>query len=154
MSHSVPRRVVEAFYQAYVSRDPDRIGLCLDDDVEWLVAGPVEVMQVCGHWHGKSAVIDRFARQVPQVIDFRDLQIEQLLVDGEASAMCGRIICVHRRTGRLISHRVAHFVRYRDEKVISFLAINDSLDAAEQFMDRRVDFLGTSEPPEGDLVVI
>ncbi len=154
MSHSVPRRVVEAFYQAYVSRDPDRIGLWLDDDVEWLVAGPVEVMQVCGHWHGKSAVIDRFARQVPQVIDFRDLQIEQLLVDGEASAMCGRIICVHRRTGRLISHRVAHFVRYRDEKVISFLAINDSLDAAEQFMDRRVDFLGTSEPPEGDLVVI
>lgn len=154
MTHSVPRRIVEAFYQAYVSRDPDRIGACLHDEVEWLVTGPVEVMQVCGHWHGKTAVIDRFARQVPQVIGFRDLQIEQLLVDGEASAMCGRIVCVHRRTGRLISHRVAHFVRYCDEKVISFLAINDSLDAAEQFMDRRVDFPGPVEPSDGDLIVI
>jgi len=139
MTTPVSRSVVEAFYQAYVSRDPQRIAMFLDDDVEWLVAGPAEVMQVCGRWQGKAAVIDRFARVVPQVIDFKSLHIENLLVDGDQSAMFGRVTSVHRRTGRVISHRVAHVVRYYDDKVVYFRVINDSLDAAEQFIGRTID---------------
>ena len=136
MGYSVPRAVVEAFYDAYASRDPARIGAMLDDDVEWTVAGPVEVMQVCGHWHGRSAVMERFAHAMPQIIRFKALEIEHLLVDGDSSALFGRISCQHRQTGRLICHRVAHIVRYRDDKVIYFRVINDSLDAAEQFAGR------------------
>ena len=71
MTEPVARSVVEAFYEAYISRDPQRIGALLDDDVEWHVTGPAEVMQVCGHWQGKAAVIDRFERQVPKIIDFK-----------------------------------------------------------------------------------
>jgi ketosteroid isomerase-like protein len=136
MSYSVPRAVVEAFYDAYVSRDPARIGAMLDDDVEWTVVGPVEVMQVCGHWHGRAAVMDRFARAIPEIIRFKALDIEHLLVDGDRSALFARISCQHRQTGRLICHRVAHIARYRDDKVIYFRVINDSLDAAEQFAGR------------------
>jgi ketosteroid isomerase-like protein len=145
MTSPVPRPAVEAFYQAYISRDPQRIGALLDDDVEWEIAGPVEVMQVCGHWRGKAAVIDHFARVVPQVIDFKCLDIEHLLVDGDRSAMFGRISSVHRRSGRRISHRVAHIARYRDGKVVYFRVINDSLDAAEQFIGHEIDLTG---PPD------
>ena len=144
MGYSVSHAVVEAFYAAYISRDPVRIGAMLDDDVEWIVAGPVEVMQVCGHWRGKAAVVDRFARTVPQVIHFKGLDIEHLLVDGDCSALFGRIRCQHRQTGRLICHRVAHIVRYRDDKVVAFRVINDSLDAAEQFAGRAFNL--TDEP--------
>jgi len=129
-----PRAVGDAFYEAYVSRDPARIGAMLD--VDWIVAGPVEVMQVCGHWRGRSAVMERFAHAVPQLIRFKALEIEHLLVDGDCSAMFGRISCQHRQTGRLICHRVAHIVRYRDDKVIYYRVMNDSLDAAEQFAGR------------------
>jgi ketosteroid isomerase-like protein len=138
MPNSVPRTVVDAFYQAYISRDPEQIGAMLDEDVEWYVAGPVEVMQVCGYWRGKAAVVDRFARIVPQVIKFKSLDTECLLVDGDSSALFGRIACLHRPTGRLICHRVAHFVRYRNGKVVYFRVINDSLDAAEQFIGHRI----------------
>ena len=152
MPNSVPRAVVDAFYQAYISRDPEQIGAMLDEDVEWYVAGPVEVMQVCGYWRGKAAVIDRFARIVPQVIEFKSLDTECLLVDGDSSALFGRIACMHRPTGRLICHRVAHIVRYRNGKVVYFRVINDSLDAAEQYIGHRINLKDDAVSTGSDLV--
>jgi ketosteroid isomerase-like protein len=154
MTAPVARSIVEAFYAAYISRDPQRIGALLDDDVEWQVSGPAEVMQVCGLWQGKAAVIDRFECQMPKIIDFKSLQIDHLLVDGDHSAMFGRITCVQRQTGRLISHGVAHVVRYYDGKVINFRVINDSLDAAEQFIGHHIDLTGPADPAGDDLVAV
>lgn len=142
MAAAVSRAVVDEFYRAYRSRDPQWIGALVDDNVEWQVAGPAEVMQVCGHWRGKAAVIDRFARVVPQVVDFKNLDIEHLLVDGDCSAMFGRVTSVHRRSGRCISHRVAHVARYRNGKVVYFRVVNDTLDAAEQFIGHQIDLTG------------
>lgn len=154
MNYSSQRAVVDAFYRAYISRDAEQIGAMLEDDVEWHVAGPVEVMQVCGHWHGKAAVVDRFARVVPLAIDFKNLEIESLLVDGDRSAMFGRVTCVHRESNRSICHRVAHLVEYRNGKAISFRCINDSLDAVEQFVGRHINFGDVAVPTCGDLIAV
>lgn len=144
MAELVARAAVEEFYRAYISRDAQRIGATLDDDVEWHVAGPAEVMHVCGFWRGKTAVIDRFARLVPQVIEFKKLHIEHLLVDGDSSALFGRITVRHCGSGRLIAHRVAHITRYRDGKAVYFRCINDSLDAAEQYIGRPIELTTTT----------
>jgi ketosteroid isomerase-like protein len=138
MANAVSRDVVEAFYQAYVSRDAERIGAFVDDDVDWVVNGPVEVMHVCGVWRGKAAVIARFASEMPKIIQFKSLEIESLLVDGDSSALFGRIACVHLPTGRQICHRVAHLAHYRDGKVVSLRVMNDSLDAAEQYVGHHI----------------
>lgn len=153
MNSPVSRAVVDEFYSAYMSRDAARIGACLDDDVEWHVAGPVEIMQVCGYWRGKAAVIDRFARIVPTIVKFKSLDIESLLVDGDMSAMFGRIHCTHVASGRSICHRVAHIVRYRDGKVFFYRVINDSLDAAEQYVGHRLTEDATLAPSD-DFVVV
>jgi len=154
MTDSVSRAAVDAFYEAYASRDPQRIGAVLDDDVEWHVNGPTEVIKICGYWRGKAAVIDRFTRLVPQVIAFKKLEIEHLLVDGDQSAMFGRVTSHHRQTGRVISHRVSHIVRYRNSKVASFRVINDTFDAAEQFLGHRIKLDSEPATAEGDLVVV
>ena len=154
MTYSVPRAVVDAFYSAYLSRDPQRIGATLAEDVEWIVGGPVEVMQVCGCWHGKAAVIDRFARVVPPVVDFKGLQVDSLLVDGAQSALFGKITCVHRESGRLICHRVAHIVHYSDDKVVYFRCINDSLDAVEQFVGHHINLTDEDAATCGDVVAV
>lgn len=154
MNYSSRRAVVDAFYRAYISRDPEQIGAMLDEDVEWYVAGPVEVMQVCGRWHGKAAVVDRFARVVPLVVEFKSLEIESLLVDGDQSAMFGKVTCVHRESNRSICHRVAHVVEYRNGKAISFRCINDSLDAVEQFVGHQINFSDVAVPACGDLITV
>jgi len=154
MSEAVSRAIVEAFYEAYASRDPERIGACVDDDVEWYVGGPVEVMAVCGAWRGKAAVIDRFASLVPKVIHFKELDIEALLVDGCSSALFGRVSLIQRATGRVIRHRVSHLARYRGGKVVYFRVINDSLDAAEQFVGHRIDLHSDPDDNCGGLIAV
>jgi ketosteroid isomerase-like protein len=154
MSYAVPRAVVEAFYEAYDSRDAQRIAAFVDDNVEWSVYGPVEIMQVCGQWRGKAAVIERWACTAPKVIESSHLDRECLLVDGERSALFGRVTSAHRPTGRVISHRVAHFATWRDDKVATFRVINDSLDAAEQFIGHRIDLSADAAANETDLVIL
>jgi len=132
------RAAVDAFYRAYASQDPEQIGARVTDDVEWHVAGPVDVMQVAGFWRGKAAVMDRFARVVPAAVRWKSLHVECLLVDGESSAMFGRISCTQLHSGREICHRTAHIAHYRRGKVACFHVINDSLDAAEQYLGRRI----------------
>lgn len=154
MPDTVSRDVVEAFYQAYISRDPRQIGALIDDDVEWIVAGPADVMQVCGSWRGKAAVVDRFATQMPKIIRFKRLEIESLLVDGDSSAMFGRISCIHIPSGRSICHRVSHLVRYRNGKVVSLRVVNDSLDAAEQYVGHHIALTDEAIEPVADLVAL
>lgn len=154
MAYAVSRDTVEAFYRTYVSRDAARIGDWLDDDVEWIVAGPVEVMHVCGYWRGKAAVIERFATQIPKIIRFKGLEIEGLLVDGDRSAMFGRVSCVHVQSDRSICHRVAHLVRYRNDKVISLRVINDTLDAAEQYVGHHIPLTDDMAAHHDDLIAV
>ena len=154
MTSPVSRAVVEQFYRAYVSRDPERIGATLDDDVEWHVAGPVEVMHVCGFWRGKAAVTHRFTHIVPKIIELKRLDIESLLVDGDSSAMFGRIACLQLASGRSICHRTAHIVRYRDDKVIFFRVINDTLDAAEQYVGHHINLTDETIARCDDLVAV
>jgi hypothetical protein len=40
---------------------------------------------------------------------------------------------------RKISYRVAHFIRFRDQKVSEFCSIIDSFDAAEQVLGHAID---------------
>src|SRR3569832_2545580 len=154
MTDSVSRAAVDAFYEAYASRDPQQNNTEHDDDDERHVNGPAERIKICGYWRGKAAAIDRFTRLVPQVIAFKKLEIEHLLVDGDQSAMFGRITSRHRDSGRTISHRVSHIVRYRNGKVASFRVINDTFDAAEQFLGHRINVESAAQPAEGDVVAI
>lgn len=155
MAHSVSRDVVDAFYRAYVSSDAAQIGAMLDDDVEWRVGGPVAVMQACGYWRGKAVVIERFTHLLSQVVEFKSLDVDRLLVDGDGSAMFGRISCVQRATGRLICHRLAQFLRYRNGKVVSCHVINDTLDAAEQYVGRPINLTGeASLSPADDFISV
>jgi len=152
MTHPVSRSLVESFYQAYDSRDPQRIGTFLDDHVEWDVFGPAAVIQICGQWRGKAAVVERFASLVPRIIEFKRLDRDCLLVDGDRAAMNGRVTSRHRESDRIISHRVAHFIQFRDGKIISFRAINDTLDAAEQFLGHAIDLSAVAT--DDDLVMV
>jgi ketosteroid isomerase-like protein len=153
MTEPVSRTTVEAFYRAYISRDPVQIGAMLDDAVEWHVTGPAEAIKICGFWRGKEAVIARFAQLVPQVLTVKRITIDHLLIDGDSSAMFGRITSLLHAHGRVISHRVSHIARYRNGKVVYFRVVNDSFDAAEQFLGHRLNLHDTSAPADDELVV-
>ena len=118
MTTPVSRNAVIAFFQAYSSRDPVRIAPFIADDVEWMIVGPVDLLQFCGRRKGKEAVIDLFQRVIPNVLDVSGVESDIVLVDGDRAATYNRITAIQRTTGRTISYRSAQFMRFRNDKVI------------------------------------
>jgi len=62
MAQPLTREFIESFYRARLSRDPERVGPYLDDDVDWLITGPIELLQFCGQRRGKTQVLDIIVR--------------------------------------------------------------------------------------------
>jgi ketosteroid isomerase-like protein len=134
MSYSVSRAVVEAFYRAYASRDAQKVAPFLDDDVEWSISGPVGLLPFCGTHCGKAAVLDLIARQVPAVFRVFSFEPETMLVDGEHASMLSRQLARGSDDGRVLSFRVANFIRFRNDRLIRNLSLLDSFDAVEQVL--------------------
>lgn len=141
---SVSRSVVEAFYKAYPPRDTSNLGSFLADNVQWIITGPVELLQFCGHWRGKRAVIELYDHLVPQIFRVTNFKLQALLVDGDRASAMGRLSAVL-PNGRSISYDLAHFLRFHDDKVVEFRALIDSFNAAEQVTGREIELTADTE---------
>ena len=139
MSSSVPRAVVEAFYHALSIRDMGTLATFLDDQVTWTISGPVDILPFCGQRVGKDVVMKLLVRDIPTLLSGRRFVAKTILVDGDRAAVLGKLTATKRDGGRAISYRVAHFIQFRDEKVIDYVSIIDSFDAVEQMLGYSLD---------------
>jgi len=139
MSGSVPRAVVEAFYHALSIRDMGTLATFLDDQVTWTISGPVDILPFCGQRVGKDVVLKLLVRDIPTLLSGRRFVAKTMLVDGDRAAVLGKLTATKRDGGRVISYRVAHFIQFRDEKVIDYVSIIDSFDAVEQMLGYSLD---------------
>lgn len=139
MGESVSRAAVQAFYEALASRDPVRLAHCLSDDVEWHMAGPVDVLVCSGYRRGKAAVVDYMGRLVPSMLSVKRFEPEEIVIDGATAAIIINIASVQKDTGRVLTYRTAIFVVFRDGKVASVKGITDTFDMAEQVVGHRID---------------
>jgi ketosteroid isomerase-like protein len=134
MTQPVLRDVVTAFYRAYATRDADQVADFLDNDVEWTISGPVELLPFCGTHSGKAAVLDLIRRRVPAVFRVFSFVPDAMLVDGDRACALTRQSARRADDGRVISFRVANFLRFRAGKVVENLSLLDSFDAVEQVL--------------------
>jgi ketosteroid isomerase-like protein len=154
MTTAVPRSVVEAFYRAYAARDAKAVAEFLHDDVLWTISGPVDVLPFCGTRNGKAAVLDLIERLVPDVFRIFSFVPDTMLVDGDSVATLNRLSATSSTDGRVISYRLAHFLRFRDGKVIQNLSLIDSFDAAEQVLGHALPVHASPPLETGDLVAV
>ena len=138
MTMIVSHELVRAFYKARLSCNPAEIASLIDDDIDWTISGPVDVLPYAGHRRGKEAVLRALVEEGPTSVKLRDLAIDNIGVDGDTAITRTRVIGTH-RTGRAISYQCAQLIRFRDGKIVLFRAIIDSFDAAEQMLGRPFD---------------
>ncbi len=134
MAQALTREFVEEFYRARLSRDPARIEPFLDDNVDWLITGPVELLQFCGQRRGKAEVLHTLVNVMPSIMHVSKIDLKSLLIDRERAATFSRLTGVLSGTGRVISFFQAQFLRFRDGKIVEYRSIIDSFDAAEQMI--------------------
>ena len=138
MPHTVARSFVEAFYEAYAPRDPKLLAPFLDDDIDWVITGPVELLQFCGRWRGKAAVLELYERIVPGIFRITSFRLHELLVEGDrAAALCR--LTADLPNGRSISYDLAQFLHFRESKIVQYRALIDSFNAAEQVIGHEID---------------
>jgi ketosteroid isomerase-like protein len=125
---------VEAFRRARKSRDPQQIEPFLDDHVDWLLTGPVELLHFCGQRRGKAEVLNCLTQQHPAVLGEFKVELASLLIDGDRAASLSRFTGIQRSTGRTISYSQAQFLQFRDGKIVEYRGILDSFNAAEQMI--------------------
>ena len=146
---------VENFSRARKSRDPQLIEPFLDDHVDWLVTGPVELLHFCGQRLGKTEVLDCLTRQHATVLSTFKAEVDILMVDGDRAASQGRMIGTQRKTGRIISYSHAQFLQFRDGKIVEYRGIIDSFNAAEQMIGHAIGLPESLRvPSDGDLIAI
>lgn len=134
MTYSVSRATVDGFYAAYAAQDTARLSPFFDDDIVWTISGPVDVLTWCGTHRGKAEAIHLTDRVIPALFKVVTLSRSSLLLDGDQVATLSRLSLSRRADGRVISYRIAHFLRFKDDKVISMLSLLDSFDAVEQML--------------------
>ena len=154
MAYAVPRAVAETFYKVYAAREIEKIAAFLHDDVEWTISGPVDVLPFCGTHRGKADVLDLIKRRVPEVLRVFSFLPDEFLVEGDQVATLNRLSARRTDDGRVISYRVANFIRFRDDKVIENLSLLDSFDAVEQLLGHSLAVHDGQAADEGCLIAV
>jgi ketosteroid isomerase-like protein len=155
MAQFLTREHIESFRRARLTRDARQIEPFIDDQVDWFVTGPIELLQFCGHRIGKAAVLDCITRQEPSALNVLKSELTTLLIDGDRAAFLGRIVAVQPGTGRTITYDQIQFMRFRDGKIFEYRGIIDSFNAAEQMIGHPIALPERCGAPDvGDRVAV
>lgn len=122
-------------YTAYMAGDADFVGELIDDDVDWVLFGPVHIFPFVGPRRGKAAVLETIAHATRDYVTLRfdpRVAVEQ----GEWIAVLADLVQRQAASGGTVHVRLAMFLRYRDGKIVAFQGFFDSFDVAEQVLGR------------------
>ncbi|MGA8562717.1 MAG: nuclear transport factor 2 family protein [Pseudolabrys sp.] len=97
-----------------------------------------------------SAFLKLPGRDSPTLLSDRRFVAKTMLVDGDRAAVLGRLTATKRASGQAISYRIAHFIQFRDEKVVDYVS---SFDAVEQLLGYSLDAYDGYRV-EGDIVTV
>lgn len=138
MDELTTRAVVSAYYAAVGTADLDRVVALLADDIDWISYGPMHVFPFAGPRRGRQAVADNY-RVVFESVEIRRYGPEEMVVENDrAAAIVASTVC-NRRSGAVVSHRMAHFLRVEHGKLIRFRGFTDTFDLAEQVLGHPLD---------------
>jgi len=133
------RERLETLYAAFRLAKVNFLLNAFADDVEFISYSPLDVFPFLGHHGGKAAMAEVLRAGYEE---FEFLTYEPILTvcgGDEAAAVIVFARFIHRRTGRSISTMIAHFLRFRDGRIIELREFMDSFGAVRQLLGRPLD---------------
>jgi ketosteroid isomerase-like protein len=133
----VLRERLTTLYAAMKKRQLDFVLNAIHDDIEFISYSPIKVFPFLGHRRGKPAM----AKALHSALDaFEVVACEpiSMVIELENAAVMALPRGVRRATGRSVQGMLAHFMRFRDGKIVELREFMDSLHAAEQALGREL----------------
>src|SRR4051794_30515534 len=102
MSERSTRAVVEDIYSSYARHDFQRVAALMDDDVDWIIYGPMHVFPFVGARRGKAAVLEALGGIAKDYLLERYVT-NLIIVEGDRAAVMSEVGFRQRSTSRMLS---------------------------------------------------
>jgi ketosteroid isomerase-like protein len=132
------RQRIYSMCSAYAQARTDFVLNFIDDDVDFISYAPVSIFPCLGKQRGKAAVA-KSIEIIHAQYEFLSYVPIFMVVEGEDAAVIIMARMKQRATGRIIQIMFAHFLRFRDGRIIEFREFLDSFDAVEQVLGREIE---------------
>jgi ketosteroid isomerase-like protein len=107
----------------------------IDDDVDWVIHGPIQVFPFSGARRGKQGALDALATIAKDyAIERYDPEI--IVVENDRAAVVLNVAFMQRATNRTLTFRIADFMTFREGRLIEFREFCDTFDVVEQALGR------------------
>jgi len=124
-------RFSRALQRAINERQFEDIESMIDDNVDWIIYGPIDMFPFFGQRRGKSAVLE-VIREIADHVRIKRFDRESILLGVDQAASMLRFSLTAPDSDRRISLRVAHFAQFKAGRLISIKAVIDTFDLVEQ----------------------
>jgi ketosteroid isomerase-like protein len=129
------RALVRDLYESYARGDTQRVAELIDDDIEWIMHGPVQVFSFLGPRHGKADVMQALA-DIGKAYALERYEPEVIVVEGDRAAVMSNVAFIQLTTRRTLSFRVFDLLRFRGNRLVEFHEFSNTFDVVEQAIGR------------------
>ena len=109
-----------------------------DENVDFVSNAPIEIFPYLGRRIGRAEVMKALSvvHNEFESVEYLPLRI---LVEDETAGLIVTIHLTQRNTKRLIRLFSAHFLRFRNNRIVEYRAFLESFEAAQQVLGREFD---------------
>jgi SnoaL-like domain len=137
VSISLKERIYE-IYRTFSAGHPDQVADMFDDRVDLVSNAPVDVFPYLGHRVGKVQVM-KALEAVHDEFSAVEYLLLKIMIDGQSAGIIISIRLTQRTTRRLIRVFSAHFLQFKDNRIIEYRAFLDTPEAVQQVLGREFD---------------
>ena len=120
-------RFSRALHRAINERQFADVENLIDEDIDWTIHGPVELLPLFGSRHGKAAVME-VLRQIAEKVRVHRFDREQIMLGAESASSMLRYSLTLLDTNKPVRLRIAHFAQFRNGRLFNMRILIDSHD--------------------------
>jgi len=124
-------RFSRALHSAINERQLEDLQAQIDDDVDWVIYGPVDLFPFLGARRGKAAVLE-VCRQVSENVRVRRFDRESIVLGEDSAASMMRYSLTMLDSNKPINLRLAHFAQFKAGRLLNIRVLLDTYDLVEQ----------------------
>jgi ketosteroid isomerase-like protein len=124
---------VREIYEDFANGRLDRRSDVLDERIDFLSHAPADVFPYLGRRRGRKEVLQALS-EVHKKLEVLTFWPITTVVEGNQAALTIVVRIKERATNRSATFLAAHFLRFRNGRVVDCRAIIDSLDAVRQML--------------------
>ncbi len=141
MTQTALHERLATLYSAFRLGQLDFVLNAFDDEVEFISHSPTEIFPFLGHRRGKAAMAE-VLKSTHEEFDLISYEPMSMVVEAEEAAIVLFARGINRKTRRSVQLSIAHFLTFKDGKIVELREFMDLFSAAEQVLGRELDIGG------------